>query len=94
MKAIVQTTGEFMLVCPRTSQMVPFNRPAVVDVTTFFFARLGLGQLKTIADNLPDFAKDEDLVAAIKQEGTVEAGVEQYLLTLEALSAPPAETGG
>lgn len=91
MKAIVETVGDFMLVCPQTNQMVPFHRPAVVEVTTFFFARLGIGQLKTIADNLPDFADDAELAASIKQEGSNKAGVDLYLLTLDALAAKPEE---
>lgn len=89
MKAIVETVGDFMLICPQTNQMIPFHRPAVVEVTNFFFARLGIGQLKTIADNLPDFASDKELVDAIQQEGSAQAGVELYLLTLEALAAKP-----
>lgn len=88
-KAIVETVGDFVLVCPQTNQMVPFHRPAVVEVTTFFFARLGIGQLKTVADNLPDFADDKELAEAIQKEGSVKAGVELYLLTLDALSAKP-----
>ncbi len=90
MKAILNTKGNFLLLDPSSGQEVPYHRPAVVEVTNFFQARLGIGQLEVIHANLPDIADDKELAACIKEHG-VDEGVETYLLTLAALTATPDE---
>lgn len=90
MKAILNTKGNFLLVDPMSGQEVPYHRPAVVEVTNFFQARLGIGQLEVLHANLPDIADDKELEACIKEHGIAE-GVETYMLTLAALTAQPTE---
>lgn len=92
MKAIIKTTGRFQLICPASDQTVPHNRPAVVEVTPFFFARIGIGQLLVVEGNLPAIANDKEFVGAIKEAGgDIDKAVADYMLTLEALTAPTEE---
>lgn len=89
MKAIIKTTGRFQLICPTTDQIVPHHRPAVVEVSPFFFARIGIGQLEVVEGNLPPIANDKEFVVAIKEaEGDIDKAVADYMLTLAALTAP------
>lgn len=78
-KALVETTGNFQLLCQQTAQLVPFNRPAVVEMSVFLTARAGLGQLRVLENMLSEEATDEALVNLIKQEkGDVSKGVERF----------------
>lgn len=92
MKAIIKTTGRFQLICPASNQTVPHNRPAVVEVTPFFFARIAIGQLTVVEGNLPAIASDKEFVEAIKEAGgDIDKAVADYMLTLAALTAPTEE---
>lgn len=58
-KAIVYTSGDFMLKDPNTKGVIPWNRPAVVSWSSFIETRMGIGQIKLLATDLPEAATDE-----------------------------------
>lgn len=60
MKVLVETTSSIMLVDPLSGDVLPWNRPAVMRWTTFLDTRTGLGQVKVLANEIPDDATDED----------------------------------
>ena len=83
-KALVKTSGSFQLVCQSSGQLVPFNRPVVVEMSVFFNARAGLGQLIVMENDLSDIATDALLVQCIEQEkGNVDKGVERFRLKIK-----------
>lgn len=83
MKLMMQTTGEFMLLCPYSGQIIEPGRPHVVTPTEFFQDRIARGQLRVVGRELPDEATDKDF-AAWWQESP-ETAVEGYPTSFEGL---------
>lgn len=89
-KALVETTGNFLLYEPFTGDVVYAERPGVVEVTNFFTARLALGQLRLLIADLPEGVSDKDFVEVLKaSEGQIELAVAAF----EAEFKPEAEVG-
>lgn len=66
-KALVETTGSFMLVDPFTRNVVEFNRPCVVEWSSFIEQRVGLKQLRLLGSNLTEGGTDEEFQAYLKE---------------------------
>ncbi len=87
MLVIVKTTGSFML-CPYDGGATPLieaNRPTLCPLTPFVQYRVKIGQLKVLAEDVPETATQEGLQAA--------ESVEAYLESLKPKApTPPAST--
>lgn len=59
-KMIVETTGKFGLGDNSLRQEIQAFRPSVVQPSPFLSARIGLGQVTILVDDLPMIANDED----------------------------------
>jgi hypothetical protein len=82
-KYLVETTGSFQVVDPRTGAVVPHNRPMVVQLTHLIHTRINSGQLRVLAKDLPDGANDADFVGFWKEsKGDKELAVESYVSSL------------
>jgi hypothetical protein len=79
MKIIVKTTGSFSLYDPETLEPVNKERPHLVSNSQFFLLRMAAGQLKLLADNLPEHASDKDWADCLKQcDGDLELALEAF----------------
>lgn len=78
-KAIVKTTGQFSL--QNTDlQYIDVMIPTCVKSTAFVIERLGMGELKLLAAELPDFADDKVLQEIIAEcEGDHEMAVANFV---------------
>lgn len=80
MKILAQTKGEFLLFDTATSQEIPHNRPAVVDRSHFFDARIAIGQIQVLHPELKDSATDEEFKKYLKEsDGDIDLAVESFL---------------
>jgi hypothetical protein len=88
MKVLLKTAGSFSLYDPDSLQPVNKDRPYIVDSSNFFHQRLGLGQLKVVAEDWPDHATDAGWAAVLKAcDGDIEMAIAAYKAEL----TPPAE---
>lgn len=89
MKLMLQTTGEFMLICPYSRQVIEPGRPHVVSPTEFFQERIARGQLRVVGTELPDEASDKDFAAWWKESPST--AIEGYPTSFEKVAAPGEE---
>lgn len=83
-KQIVETTGSFQVVDPRTGAVVPHDRPMVVLLTHLIYTRTNSGQLRVLAKDLPDAASDADFQGFWKEsKGDKDLAVQSYVASLE-----------
>lgn len=60
MKLIVTTTRPIVLIDPNNSHVIS-QRPSITPSNQFIVARIGLGDVKILASELPDEATNEEL---------------------------------
>lgn len=77
-KALVETTGSFMLVDPQGMQSIPSHRPCVVKVTSFLQPQV-LNDRVRVFGQLRDDATDEDFVEALHGSKNQSVAVEAFL---------------
>lgn len=76
-KVLAETTGNFMLVDPANSQNVlPHDRPGVIEKSAFFEERAMRGQIRVLNDELPDDATDAQFAEQWENDG--EKSAEKY----------------
>lgn len=89
MKLLVETTGDFMLACPYTAQIVSSSRPSVVSPTPFIEARIGMRQLKVFSNKVGADATDAEFEKYwIESNGDPEFALESFLSTFELRPEP------
>lgn len=72
-KALVKTTGDFLIMDPYTGEQVKWNRPTVVTWSGHLEGKLAGGDLKVLLGNLPMDASDEDFVKFLADSDGKEA---------------------
>lgn len=93
----LQVTGDFMLICPVTR--LEFNPGELVEVQTlshFMVERMEVGQLAAVGGivdvPLPDPAKTDDAVIAVKAADPEPDEEDKELETAEASPTPPSKS--
>lgn len=84
MKMIVETTGPFQLSGSTMdgADVVPFNRPAVVQATSYIQMKAAAGQVKVLHQEVPMEATDEGFLEHWKEcKGDVPLAVESFMST-------------
>lgn len=66
MKALVETTGDFMLYNASTGEVVEAHRPSLITEGYFLQAQLGLGQLRVLELGFPEEATDAEWAEWLK----------------------------
>lgn len=83
MKVIAHTTGNFQLLDGLSGDLLSAHRPSVVTRTPFIRERVGLEQVKVIAE-APDAATDAEFAKHWKEaDGDIELAVQSFLSTFE-----------
>ena len=83
-KLIVETTGKFMLVDMMGKQSVEWNRPTLVQSSHFINERCANGQIKVIAEDIPEAGCDEDFAKFLADSKDVDSAIANYCTTLGA----------
>lgn len=89
MKALVETTGAFMLYDMGTREEVSDARPSVLTQGQFLQVQVSIGQLRVLHAELPEEATDADWEAwLVECDGDVEFAIASYVAKL---AEPPEE---
>ncbi|MDR3436429.1 hypothetical protein [Telmatospirillum sp.] len=77
--SLVETIDSFQLV-DNSNQLIPSNRPAVVEMGHFFQARAAMGQIRLVAGELKDTATDLEFLKFWRESaGDRELAIESFL---------------
>ena len=79
MKLLVETTGPFMLIDSYTKCEIDNNRPSVVLPSEFIQARMTVGQLRVISNELSDGATDEEFAQFWRDSGKRDLAISSFL---------------
>lgn len=82
MKAIVETTSNIMLVDAGTKEFLPEDRPAVMTMTQFLQSRIGKGDVRVLAADLPADANDADFEGYLQESENEELAIAAYVSSL------------
>lgn len=83
MKAIVETTSNIMLVDAGTKDFLPEDRPAVMTMTQFLQTRIGKGDVRVLAADLPNEANDADFVEYLKDAEKTDLAIASYVSSFQ-----------
>lgn len=83
MKVIAKTTTNIMLVDPVTKAILEQSPPRVVPWSVFFEARTGRGQIKILANDLPNEASDEEFQEFLKDSKDETLAVASFVSVFE-----------
>lgn len=78
MKALAETTGSFMLIDFATGQEIPFDRPAVITIGSFFSTRAAAGQVRVLG-SVTDEATDDEFRSYLRDSEDVDLAVAAFL---------------
>lgn len=91
MKLLVETTGDFMLSCPYTAQVISSSRPSVVSSTPFIEARMGMRQIKVFSNKLGADATDAEFEKYwLETLGDPDFAIDSFLSAYEIRPEPKA----
>ena len=91
-KVLVETTGPFQLLSMATFQGIQAHRPSVIVMEPFFQARLGIGQVRVLCNNLKTEATDKEFAEFWKEaKGDKALAVQSFLAKYDADYAGPKE---
>ena len=78
-KLLVETTKNILLFDTITGCLILEDRPSVVEPSNFVFSRVSLGQIKVLANDLPEDASDEDFLSVWKDNENKDLAISAYL---------------